>query len=231
MNTPVRQNLITYCVLLIITIIGVFYGRAIIDDHAFLRVWDFSNVWIVAIGIPFLFLQSRAGLPEFWDNTVSARMRLFIPVIIGIAFGVLDVVVFKVIMHPEPYQELPPFLQPFPYSLFLYLSGALEVEVFYRLIPITLILLAGNWLKGGKYYNAFLWTAAVLTSLREPIEQLPEGNVLLIGYSFLTGFLMNFIQAVMYKKAGFVASLSVRLGHYLIWHIMLGIYVQYFELA
>jgi hypothetical protein len=231
MKTEVRQNLITYFVFLVIALIGIYYGRQISSDHGFLRVWEFSNLLIMAIGIPFLFLQSRARLPEFWSNTISAKTRFSIPLAIGIVFGVLDVLVIKVIMHPEPYQELPPFLQPFPYSLFLYFSGAFEVEVFYRLIPLTIMLIAGNWFKGGKYYTTFFWVAAVLTSLREPIEQLPDGNALFITYSIVTGFLMNFLQAVMYKKAGFIASLSVRLGHYLVWHIMLGIYVQYLELA
>jgi hypothetical protein len=133
-------------------------------------------------------------------------------------------------MHPEPYTELPPFLQPFPYSIFLYFSGAFEIEVFYRLIPLTLILLLGKWLAGGKYFDTFLWSAIVLTSLREPIEQLPNGELWLVVYSLLTGFLMNYFQAIYFKNAGFLASLTLRLGHYLFWHILLGIYVQFFEL-
>jgi hypothetical protein len=88
----------------------------------------------------------------------------------------------------------------------------------------------GRWYAEGKYFNAFFWTGAILTSLREPLEQLPNGETLFVVYSLLTGFLMNFLQAIYYKKSGFLASLAVRLGHYLFWHILLGIYVQYFEL-
>jgi hypothetical protein len=69
-----------------------------------------------------------------------------------------------------------------------------------------------------------------LTSFREPLEQLPDGGLLIISYSFLTGFAMNYLQAIFYKKSGFLASLFLRLGHYLFWHILLGIYVEYFEL-
>jgi hypothetical protein len=134
-------------------------------------------------------------------------------------------------MHPEPYSELPPFLQPFPYSLFLYFSGAFDVEVFYRFIPITILLLIGIRFKEGKYYNQFFWAGAVLTALREPLEQLPSGSTAFILYSLLSGFGMNFLQAIYLKRSGFLASLSVRLGHYLIWHILLGIYVEFFELA
>ena len=182
------------------------------------------------LGIPFLFLQTKASLPNFIETNISNKQRFLTPAIIGAAFGILDVVIIKMILHPEPYTKLPPFLQPFPYSVFLYFSGAFEIEVFYRLIPLTLFLLTGKWIAKGKYFNVFFWTGAVLTSLREPLEQLPDGPVLFMIYSVLAGFIMNYLQAIHFKKSGFLASLTVRLGHYLFWHILLGVYVQYYEL-
>ncbi len=163
----IRQNLITYVTLLLICTIGIFYGNNLEKDFNFIRVWDFTNLAWLALGIPFLFLQSRAGLPNFWEQTVTNRKRLLNPFLIGSIFGIPDVLVIKVIMHPEPYLEHPPFLQPFPYSVFLYTSGAFEIEVFYRLIPLTIILLIGKDLKSGKFYNHFLWTGIILTSLIE----------------------------------------------------------------
>jgi hypothetical protein len=104
------------------------------------------------------------------------------------------------------------------------------VEVFYRLIPLTLICGLGHWFKKKKYADLFFWIAAILTSVREPLEQLSGGSALLIFYSLAAGFLMNFLQAIWYKKAGFPAALFIRLGHYLIWHILLGVYVESVEL-
>lgn len=225
-----KQNLIIYCLFLLLAVVGIYYGNAFYADLKFIRIWSYTNILFLLIGIPFLFFQTKAKLPNFWQKDILIKNRLLVPIVIGIIFGVLDVVVFKVILHPESYQELPPFLQPFPYSFFLYFSGALEVELFYRLIPLTLILLLGNWFKQGKYYMIFFWAGAILTSIREPLEQLSQGGMLIMIYSLLTGFLMNLFQAIWYKKAGFLASLSLRLGHYLIWHILLGIYVEYFEL-
>lgn len=229
-NKQTKINLTIYSVFILITIIGSIYGNAIRYDYTYLRVWDYLNIVILLLGIPFLFLQTQAKIPNFFEATISNKQRFLIPVLIGAVFGILDVIVFKLILHPEPYSELPPFLQPFPYSCFLYFSGALEIEIFYRLIPLTIILLLGRWFANGKYFNTFFWTAAVLTSLREPLEQLPDGAIALVIYSLLTGFLMNFLQAIFYKKSGFLASLTIRLGHYLFWHILLGIYVEYFEL-
>lgn len=231
MNKESKRNLITYSFFLIMATVGIIYGNTLIRNYTNLRVWDYTGILILLVGLPFLLLQSRAKLPNFWQESISNKTRFVIPAAIGLVFGLLDVLVFKVILHPEPYQELPPFTQPFPYSIFLYLSGAFEVEVFYRLIPLTLILLLGNWYKEGKYFMAFFWIGGVLTAVREPLEQLPEGGALLIVYSLGTGFLMNFMQAIWYRKAGFLASLSIRLGHYLLWHILLGIYIEFIELG
>jgi hypothetical protein len=230
-NKEIRRNLVTYMVFLCIAGIGIWYANTFVDEYKFLRVWKVSNLILLLIGVPFLFIQVKAGLPDFWQTSVSNKNRFVIPLFIGMLFGILDILVFKVILHPEPYMELPPFAQPFPYSLFLYFSGAFEVEVFYRLIPLTFILLIGKWVRKGAYYNMFLIAGIILTALREPLEQLPDGNFLLILYSFVTGFLMNLIQAIWYRKAGFLASLSLRLGHYLLWHILLGLYIEYIEIV
>lgn len=230
MSTQIRHNLITYGCLLLLAAAGIAYGQQIYSQHPSLRVWELSNLLLMLLGVPMLFLQSRVGIPDFWATEISNRHRIGIPLLIGIVFGLLDVLIIKVIQHPEPYETLPPFLQPFPYSIFLYSSGAFEVEVFYRLIPITLILLVSSFWRDNQYGQVFFWIAAITTSLREPLEQLPSAGWLFITYSFVTGFAMNLLQAVWLKRAGFLAALFVRLGHYLCWHIALGAYVEFLEL-
>ena len=226
-----KQNILIYSLFVLIAISGIYYGQAISSKYNNLRIWQFENILILLIGIPFLFLQKKAGMPNFVDDSIHNKKRYLQPLLIGAVFGLLDIIVIKIIQHPEPFKELPPFLQPFPYSLFLYFSGAFEIEVFYRLIPMTTILLIGQWISKGKYFSYFLWTAILLTSIREPLEQMPSGPVWFIGYSLITGFLMNYLQAIYYKNAGFLATLNLRLGHYIFWHILLGVYVQYFELV
>jgi hypothetical protein len=60
---------------------------------------------------------------------------------------------------------------------------------------------------------------------------MPSGETWFVTYALISGFAMNFLQAIYFKKAGFIANLSLRLGHYLIWHILLGIYVEWIELS
>ena len=220
-----------YAAFLAIAILGMAYGDALLKSQGTIRVLDVATLLALLVGVPFLFVQRRAGLPDFLDRQVENRWRWWYPVATGLFFGLFDVLVFKFILHPEPYTSLPPFLQPFPYSIFLYFSGAFEVEIFYRLIPLTLFMLAGAYFKKGKYLEVFFWTAALLTSLREPLEQLSGENWVIMLYIVVSGVSMNLLQALFYRKAGFLSSLSIRLGHYLLWHILLGVYVQYLELA
>lgn len=229
-DVQIKYNLITFMAGIIISALGILYGNQIRDQFDFLRVWEIQNIFFLVAALPFLFLQTKADLPNFWENGISNKQRFLIPVSIGVFFGILDIIVIKMILHPEVYTELPPFLQPFPYSCFLFFSGSLEIEIFYRLIPLTMILLLGKWYKKGQYFHLFFWAGVVVTSVREPLEQLPQGAPWLVVYALCTGFLMNSLQAIYYRKSGFLASLSVRWGHYLLWHILLGIYVQYFEL-
>lgn len=225
-----KINLSTFISFLLVAFLGIIYGNEIKASYNGLRIWSVENLLWLGLGVPFLLLQSYIGIPNLFQPSISNKIRFLQPILIGALFGILDILVVKVIQHPEPYTELPPFLQPFPYSLFLYFSGALEIEVFYRLIPISLFLLIGKKVADGRHFNYFLWTAIIATSLREPLEQLPTGEYWFITYAFLSGFIMNYLQGIYYKNAGFVATLTLRLGHYLFWHIFLGIYVQYFEL-
>jgi hypothetical protein len=225
------KNLFVYLSFILVAVIGIFYGNSIKNEFEFLRIWETSNILLLLFGIPFLFLFERLQIPNFWENKITIKHKLYLPITIGAIFGLLDIFVIKILMHPEPYTSLPPYLQPFPYSLFLFFSGALEIEIFYRLIPISLILLLSLVVKKNSYSNFFFWIAAVFTALREPLEQLPSEGTVLIMYSFFTGFLMNFFQAIYFKNYGFVSCLFIRLGHYLFWHILLGVYVEFIEIG
>ena len=178
---------------------------------------------------PLIFLQEKASLPTI--DTINKKKNGWMSTLgIGMIFGALDLIIVKVIMHPEPYTEMPPFLQPFPYSIFLYGSGALEVELYNRMIPITLILLLNHLLFKGKNRKATIVALAIITSLIEPIQQFPSGALWFVVYATVSGIAMNLYQFKCYIQNGFIASLAVRLGHYLIWHILLGAYVELVEL-
>jgi hypothetical protein len=225
-----KKNLFIASLLLLIPAMTIYYGQALSQEASGLRLWDWSNLlWLLPL-IPLSAVQSKAGLPDIVNTDYSARKTYQKVFLWGLAFGIADVLVIKTLMHPQPYTSLPPFLQPFPYSIFLYCSGALEIELWYRMIPMTILLFIGRKWIAHKWQHHFFILIAIFTALREPLEQWPNGNWWFIVYAFTTAFAMNFLQAWYYKKAGFLASWILRLGHYCIWHILLGIYVEQFEL-
>jgi hypothetical protein len=220
-SRTLRQNLLVYAALLLFCGITALYGTQLTA----VRLLTWGEVALLLLGLPLLPLQERAGLPA-WLNR-SFRTGSWQPLLIGVIFGSLDVAIIGFLSRSEPYDRLPPFLQPFPYSIFLYGSGAFFVEVFYRLIPLTLLMWAGSLVAGGRYAHWFFWIGAVLTALREPLEQSANGPAGLLPYTFLSSFAMNLTQAWYFRRAGFLASYTLRLGHYLCWHILFGVWVEY----
>lgn len=217
-----------YFSFIIFASIGIIYGRSL--NYPDLRLWEFENILLISIGIPFLFLLPKANLKFIGGDQLTAKQEIFIPASIGVIFGLLDLLVIEFILPHARHTSLPPYTQPFPYSVFLYFSGALEIELFYRMIPIAVVLFLFNKFKKGKYYNQAFFVIAILTSLREPLEQMPGGPGWFIVYSLITGFAMNYLQAYFFKTQSFISSLSIRLGHYLIWHILNGVFIEYYLL-
>lgn len=222
-----KRTILTYLLFTAIAVIGIFYGKQIQHAHQGLRIWNFENIGLILIGLPFALLMPTAGLPNFTPAPLFSKKQILIPMMMGVFFGILDVIAIEWILPHPPHSTLPPYTQPFPYSLFLYFSGAFEIEVFYRLVPLTILLLFFHRYKKGKYHEAAFYTGAVLTSLREPLEQWPQGPVWFVLYALTTGVAMNFIQALLFRREGFISALSVRLGHYLIWHIANGLMIEY----
>lgn len=223
-----KKSILFYSCFILIALIGIYYGSLLATTNSYLRIWDFQNILWLLVGLPFIFLQEQARLPLAYHTEAPFYSRILKPILVGILFGIADLIIIEFVLNKQPHTSLPPYTQPFPYSIFLYSSGAFEIEIFYRLIPITLVLLIFSKIKSGAYINIAFITIAILTSLREPIEQFPSGSATwFIIYACLSGFGMNLIQAIFFKRYGFSSSLMVRLGHYLIWHILNGMYIQY----
>ncbi len=216
-------------IFLSLIITTIIYGNVLIISNPSIRLWNWNNLMLILPLIPLLFLQEKASLPTI--DTINKKKNGWMSTLgVGMIFGVLDLVVVKIIMHPEPYTQMPPFLQPFPYSIFLYSSGALEVELYYRMIPTSIFLLINQFYFKGKYRNRLIVALAIITSLIEPIQQFPSGALWFVIYATISGIAMNAWQFKSYIQYGFIASLAVRLGHYLVWHILLGVFVEFIEL-
>src|SRR6266513_4988224 len=144
------------------------------------RIGLFAPPSIAAFGVAGLvgiWFSHRTGFPAAWDSRVSNRHRVFYPILWGIGLGVALVAHDLVFHWTAAYKEIigaPSFnaLAPFPGALLFYSAGAIIVEVFYRLLPIPLLLwLISNVALRGRGQDRAFAVLAVLTSLIEPVTQ------------------------------------------------------------
>ena len=118
-----KVNLSIFLGFLLIAFLGILYGNEIKASYNSLRIWSAENLLWLVLGVPFLFLQSYVGIPNLYQPSISNKIRFAQPIFIGALFGILDILVIKIIQHPQAYTELPPFLQPFPFLYFYIFLG------------------------------------------------------------------------------------------------------------
>ncbi len=185
---------------------------------------------VAAIGGLGVFLASRVGLPAAWDERVSHRVRFAYPLVVGVGLGVVSVVLELLtggISFVIADLGLERFNAPLPGSVLLYSGGAVVLEVVYRLLPIPVVMWFALRLGLPEQHRiAAFVVLALLTSLLEPSGQttvvIEAGRYDLAVSQFALGFGYNLVQAFFFLKGGFLAALSVRWGHYAIWHVLYG---------
>jgi hypothetical protein len=179
------------------------------------------------LGLAGVWLSRRTGFPEAWDARLGPARQVLLPVLAGIALGGVMVAAdlltgFTAIQKaargvPQQWTGYAP--------MFLIFSAApIILEVIFRLalIPLGLWLVSGLLLKG-RGQPATFWVLAALTSALEPFMMTPDLQVLpgalWAGVAALQ-FATNFTQAAFFRRYGFLAAILVRVGFYLVWHVV-----------
>lgn len=175
-------------------------------------------------------LAARTGFPSAWDARVDQRVRFAYPIAVGILLGLvsvgLEVATGGIAFFLED-MALERFNAPLPGSLLLYPAGAIVLEVVYRLLPIPLLLWIALRLGLPERHRLTLfWALALVTSLLEPLGQavaaFEAGRADIALSQFALSFVYNLAQAYWFLVGGFLSSLSLRLGHYTVWHVIYG---------
>ncbi len=177
-----------------------------------------------SIGLAGLFLSSRAGFPDVWDQRVSNRQRFLIPVLIGLIYGIETVL--RDLPSPTPvHLEL-------PLSLPFYFYGAILLEIMLRLFAVTFLTwFISSLILRGKWQVPAFWIAAILVALYEPLpfisEELNSAAGIAIPSIFIKWateplFIANLVLAYIYRRFGLLAPITMRLAFYLVWHIIYG---------
>jgi hypothetical protein len=197
-QTPSRVSLLAYAGFVFYTVVTSLVGQYLAaHDVPNLRLFGPDGIALVALGGLGIWLAPRTGFTDLLDWRVSNYERWTLPLLVGLGFAVADLAMFKFVLHPQPVTALTPFMQPFPYSLLLFGSGALYTDCLYRLVPLPLLMwLVGRFVLKNERSERLFWVLACLSSLVEPLEQLITDSPALIAYSFGTGYAMNLLQGV-----------------------------------
>lgn len=194
-----------------------------------------------AIGFVGVLLSMITGFPDALDKTILSRWRFVTPVLAGAGLGVLAILIDQ-FTHGTKFIEMqtgePSFNIYFPASLFVYTGGIVLVEAIFRIftIPFFLWLISSLILRGRGQERTF-WILAVVFSLFEPVTQglgiiflksSADPLMLLLTQFlpyFVTNYPLNLGQAAFFRKYGFLASFAMRLGFYVMWHVIYGNFI------
>ena len=198
-------------------------------------LFDWTSLVILGgLGLLGVVLAERTGFAAALDARVANRQRLLLPVGIGVALGVLAIVLDLLTGGTAAIARVfgqPSFNAEFPGSLLLYSAGGILVDIEYRIFPVPVLLwLISSIALRGRAQKATFWVLAGISTLFEPLLQgvgltLMGGGVItpiMLGAYMLTAIPLNFAQVVVFRQYGFLASIVVRQAYYLIWHIAYG---------
>jgi hypothetical protein len=184
-----------------------------------------SVIIVALLGGVGLNLTHRAGFPEMWDVHVSSRQRFWLPALIGIALGAVAVL-FDLV------QSLGAQAQTrFPDSLVVFsLAGITEEIIIHLFLTTLLIWLISGLVFKGRHQKPVFWIIAVggavlywLLQISAIMTYFPERfSTALAAQAFLIILVTITAGAYLFRRAGFLAALSLRYGFYLVWHIIWG---------
>jgi hypothetical protein len=224
-NSPIVWLLLVLYLGLAAIVVTILFPVQFLDRS---QAGFFETQGWVAMGVMGLigvWLSMHTGFPNAWDSKISNRQRLVIPTITGLLLGTLflatDLVTGLSRLQQEKF-DIPATDIAFPASIFVYSSGAIFLEVVFRLFTIPLLLgIAYLFVRDSKAREAAFWILAVLTSLIEPLAQSPGTQLLpplALAFVLFQQFGTNMVQAAFFRKYGFVAAILVRVAFYIPYH-------------
>jgi hypothetical protein len=238
-NPKSKNNLVAYGILTGVCFIVAFIAAAGPELFAhgppsfrlFLSIRGTAVIGLLGlIGILFL---NRSTLRGLWEGDLTARQKVLLPLVVGIAFGGLNVLLRQVIpidaaitafAQSQGGERIAPSLMG---AVLGYFSGAILISIVYFLIliPPVVYLVSDRLLNGQKQAIVF-WSIATPLALWEPLTNPPLsfsieafgaiGALVIIVF----GFMFCIVQAWFMRAFGFVALVFVRIGLYAVTHVL-----------
>ena len=215
----------TLLLLLAVMFLGKFTWVLGGVDHPIVHAWTGSWGGLVVVAALSLLvhpLSREAGFPGIWSKDVSNKQRFLVPALLGLALASVEIAIAIL-------QGLPKGIHVgFPYSVPVYLTGGIFLELLYHFIPAVFAtwIISTAILKGRNQLQVF-WVVALLLALWEPIMQIlgMREMGMITSTAFATGlfiliFAANIVPLALLRRYGLLAAIAFRLFDYLAWHIV-----------
>jgi len=182
------------------------------------------------LGLLGYFCTKKIGFADLWQSDISNVQRFLIPIILGLIYGIITIAP-RIIYHDDPLHPLAlrgNIHVHFPNSIPFYVFGTIFMEIFLKLVCIGMITwLMSSLIFRGKYVETIFWIVNVIVAFYEPMPYIQQS--IATGKSPLNAtasemlsvlYISNIISGYIGKRFGFLASLTMRLSHYAVWHII-----------
>lgn len=181
------------------------------------------------LGAAGLWLTHRTGFPQMWEEDIDTRLRFLLPAGAGM-FAALGMIAMDVCLEAGRYPQI--LQTELPEGLLLVIIAGISEELVVRLFLIPfLVWLVSTLLLGGRRQTLVFWSAAILAAILYSLLAL---GVLLSSTELATVsaappfyvlglptiLLYSLLAAYFFRRAGFLAVLSLRFGFYFVWHIL-----------
>ena len=228
-NLPVsRRTWTTYaglvCVLVLVKLIFLLIPTTFPGaDQATAFTWPVVLV-VSVLGAVGVALSRYARIPDPWDPDISASQRFVLPVLDGLAYGLITVL--RDLGKPADVHLA------FPWSVPFYAFGAVFLEVLLRVFALTVLtVLVWKVLLRGRAYGAAFWSANIVVALYEPMPflatELSNSSRLavpgiIVDWAFQPLFLANVLTGYIFRRYGMLSAVVLRLAFYAVWHVAYG---------
>lgn len=219
--------------LLIATLIIVRYVIVLGPDTPMLQsqrsLFSWRAIGIISLlGLASVYVLNLTGLRKLWDADVGINKKIILPFVAGLILGSIQSV-YDIYTgagaEVAAVMGLENIHVAFPFSMPIYIGGAIIVSVIYYLIPISIVvyLVSAKILKG-KAEGTVFWFIGILIALFEPltnpgISVIQQAGIVALPLS-ISVLVFNLVSILSIRKFGFIAAFFLRIGHYAVWHII-----------
>jgi membrane protease YdiL (CAAX protease family) len=183
------------------------------------------------VGLAGIWFAGRLGLPGVYRHGAGWRQWFGIPLLLGLALGVILVVADRLFAAAAGWQGFP---HPrFPLSIFASATAGIGEEILFRSFVLGLwAFLADLILRRQGATQVALWLGNVIAALAFSAGHLPSA-MLLLGVTtptaipasillelFLLNSLMGLVAGERYMRQGLVAAMGVHFWADMVWHVI-----------